>query len=316
MTEHNRLADLKAEIGKVIVGQESLVEMLIVALIVEGHVLLEGAPGLAKTKLLSTLSECIGADLKRVQFTPDLLPSDLIGTEVYRPQDASFAVRKGPVFTNLLLADEINRAPAKVQSALLQAMQEREVTVGEQTFKLPRPFFVLATQNPIEQEGTYRLPEAQLDRFIFKLLATYPSYSDEIDIVNLSHAEDLEDIKLERVISLSDLAAIHKEALETTCDERLTQYMVSLVQATRKLKELGCGELLEWGASPRAAIALGRCARALAYIRGQQVVTPEIIRELALPVLRHRVILSFEAEADSVTADQVIATVCEKVTAP
>lgn len=307
---------LTTEIEKQIVGQHHLVERLMVALLADGHILLEGVPGLAKTKTLTALAACLTAQMNRVQFTPDLLPSDLIGTEVYRPQTGEFAIRRGPIFTNILLADEINRAPAKVQSALLQAMQERSVTIGEETFALPMPFMVLATQNPLEQEGTYPLPEAQVDRFLMKVKVTYPSLKEEVEILARADQEATGPIGLERVLSLSDLLGARRAALDVYVDPKLDHYVVSLVQATRNPDEFGLKGQIEWGASPRASLALKSCARSLAFVRGRSFVTPDEIKEIAPDVLRHRILTSFEAEARGVTSDDIIRTLLKSVPVP
>ncbi len=312
----NAFQEIKAELHKLIVGQDYLIERLLVALIADGHVLLEGVPGLAKTKTLTALTTCIDAHMQRVQFTPDLLPSDLVGTEIYRPQTGEFVTRKGPIFTNLLLADEINRAPAKVQSALLQAMQEREVTIGEDTFKLPQPFMVLATQNPIEQEGTYPLPEAQLDRFIMKIKVGYPQFEEEMKILDVTTQESQQAISLRKIISLPDLAQLRKASLSIYIDPKIDRYIVSLVQASRNPESFGLKELIEWGASPRAGIALKSCARSLAFIRGKQYVSPDEVKDVAFDVLRHRILISFEAEARGTTSDDIISVLLKNVTVP
>ena len=297
---------LRQEIARHIVGQDHLVERLVIALLADGHVLLEGVPGLAKTRTLSVLTEAISAENARIQFTPDLLPSDLVGTEVYRPQSGEFVIRKGPVFTNLLLADEINRAPAKVQSALLQSMQEREVTIGEQTFKLPRPFLVLATQNPIEQEGTYPLPEAQLDRFLMKVKVDYPSYEEELKILTLVTKQQTEIPTVHPVMSLQQLEPLKRELHTVHVDDKIDEYIVSLVQATRQADKYGFGSMLDWGASPRASLALRTCAMAHAFYHGRSYVTPEDVKAIAPDVLRHRIIPSFEAEARGVGSDELV----------
>ncbi|MFM1847712.1 MAG: hypothetical protein RL417_1186 [Pseudomonadota bacterium] len=307
---------LTAEIEKSIVGQHHLVERLMVALLSDGHILLEGVPGLAKTKTLTALAACLSADMNRVQFTPDLLPSDLIGTEVYRPQSGEFVIRRGPVFTNILLADEINRAPAKVQSALLQAMQERHVTIGEATFPLPAPFLVLATQNPIEQEGTYPLPEAQVDRFLMKVKVTYPSLKEEVEILARADREAADPPRLDKVLALSELIAARRAALEVFVDPKLDHYIVSLVHATRTPEEFGLKGQIEWGASPRASLALKSCARSLAFLRGRTFVTPDEIKEIAPDVLRHRILTSFEAEARGITSDDIVKALLKSVPVP
>lgn len=313
------LASLKEELGKVIVGQDYLIERLFIALLVRGHVLLEGVPGLAKTRTLSALTRAIDAKMGRIQFTPDLLPSDLIGTEVYRPQSGDFVTRCGPIFTNLLLADEINRSPAKVQSALLQAMQEREVTIGESTFKLPEPFLVLATQNPIEQEGTYQLPEAQIDRFIMKVVVHYPSFEEELGILKMV-ADDFAAkdpiSSLSKVVTLDDITALRGEMAQIYVDSKIDTYVVSLIQATRKADAFGLKDMIEWGASPRASIALKQCARALAFLRGKNFVSPDDIKEIAPDVLRHRILPTYEAEARGVNSDEIIRVLLKNITVP
>lgn len=307
---------IKSEIHHQIVGQDHLLDRLLVALMADGHVLLEGVPGLAKTKTLTALTQVLEASMNRIQFTPDILPSDVVGTEVYRPQTGDFVIRKGPVFTNLLLADEINRAPAKVQSALLQAMQEREVTIGEQTFKLPSPFLVLATQNPLEQEGTYPLPEAQLDRFLMKVKVGYPSFDDEVAIVGLAAHTGGSGPTVSRVLPLADLVSLRQSADELYIDSKIDRYIVSLVHATRNGDAYGLKGLIEWGASPRASIALKMCARALAFIRNKKFVTPDDVKEIAPDVLRHRILVTFEAEARGVDSDEIIRVLLNQVTVP
>ncbi len=313
---HDLFEKLKQEINKTIVGQSELIERLFIALLSGGHVLLEGVPGLAKTKLLTALTTCVDGKMNRVQFTPDLLPSDLVGTEVYRPQTAEFVTRKGPIFTNLLLADEINRAPAKVQSALLQAMQEREVTIGDETFSLPHPFLVLATQNPIEQEGTYPLPEAQVDRFLMKVLVEYPSFEEELEIVQVVEKESLDAPSLSPIFPLPLLEEARKASFELHIDPKIDRYIVSLVHATREPEKHGLKEMIEWGASPRASLALKSCARSLAFLRGRDFISPEDVKEISYDVLRHRILPSFEAEARGITADELIKTILSSVTVP
>lgn len=310
------VAALNREVAKQIVGQGRLVERLLIALLGNGHVLIEGVPGLAKTKTLTALAASLEMQMSRVQFTPDLLPSDLVGTEVYRPQTAEFVVRQGPVFGNILLADEINRAPAKVQSALLQAMQERCVTIGEKTFRLPDPFLVLATQNPIEQEGTYPLPEAQLDRFLFKVVVTYPSFDEELQIVKRVANEILEVATINRVLQLTDLRALRRSAAQLFVDDRLDRYIVAITHASRQPERFGLKGMVEWGASPRASISMKVAARTLAYLRGRSFVSPEEVKEVAPDVLRHRILPSFEAEARSITSEQIIETLLKSVTIP
>ncbi|MBX7144694.1 MAG: MoxR family ATPase [Oligoflexia bacterium] len=307
---------LKQEVHKQIIGQEYLIERLFVALLADGHVLLEGVPGLAKTKTLNVLTQIIDARMSRVQFTPDLLPSDLIGTEVFRPNSGEFVIRRGPVFTNLLLADEINRAPAKVQSALLQAMQERMVTIGEETFQLPEPFLVLATQNPIEQEGTYPLPEAQVDRFLMKVKVSYPSLDEEIKIVELAVQESKEPPAVQKLLGLADLRELRSLAADMYVDPKIYRYVVTLVQASRETARYGLEGMVDWGASPRASVALQACARALALLRGKVYVSPDEVKEIAPDVLRHRILPSFEAEARGITSEQIINTLLKSVTVP
>jgi MoxR-like ATPase len=307
---------IKLELHREIVGQDKLLERLLIALLADGHILLEGVPGLAKTKTLVALTQVLDAQMNRIQFTPDILPSDVVGTEVYRPQTGDFVIRKGPVFTNLLLADEINRAPAKVQSALLQAMQEREVTIGEETFKLPSPFLVLATQNPLEQEGTYALPEAQVDRFLMKVKVGYPSFEDEVSIIDMASSNSGGSQKLNKVLPLSQLRELREMCAAVYIDPKIDRYIVSLVHATRNGDAYGLKGLIEWGASPRASIALKACARALAFIKGKNFVTPDDVKEVAPEVLRHRVLLTFEAEAKGIDSDEVIKTLLNGVTVP
>ena len=310
------MEEIKRELKRVIVGQDALIERLLVALLANGHVLLEGVPGLAKTKILAALTQCISAQMNRIQFTPDLLPSDLIGTEVYRPQSGDFITRRGPLFTNLLLADEINRAPAKVQSALLQAMQERAVTIGEQTFTLPDPFLVLATQNPIENEGTYPLPEAQLDRFLMKVKVDYPSIEEELQVLTLHDGETRAAVQLTAVCSLDTLRHRRIEALNLHVDPKIDRYIVNIVHASRHADQYGLSGMVDWGGSPRASIALKDCSRALAYLRGRDFVSPDEVKAIAADVLRHRIVTSFEAEARNVTSDQVISTLLNAIAIP
>lgn len=309
-------SQIKLELHREIVGQDRLLERLLVALLADGHILLEGVPGLAKTKTLTALTQVLDAKMSRIQFTPDILPSDVIGTEVYRPQSGDFVIRKGPVFTNLLLADEINRAPAKVQSALLQAMQEREVTIGEETFKLPEPFMVLATQNPLEQEGTYALPEAQVDRFLMKVKVGYPSFEEEVSIIDLASGARSNSQKLNKLLPISQLEQLRRQSHELYIDPKIDRYIVSLVHATRNGDAYGLKGLIEWGASPRASIALKTCARALAFIKGKNFVTPDDVKDIAPDVLRHRILVTFEAEARGVDSDEIIRTLLSGVTIP
>ena len=313
---HQKIHLLKDWLNTQIVGQEQLVERLIIALLADGHLLVEGAPGLAKTKAIKTLSEGIEGDFQRVQFTPDLLPADITGSDIYRPEQGNFEFQAGPLFHNLVLADEINRAPAKVQSALLEAMAERQVSVGGTTYPLPEMFMVMATQNPIEQEGTYPLPEAQMDRFLMHIMVDYPAPKTERLILELSRREALKEAPQPvALLTQETLFAARKEALAVHMAEPVEEYLVQLILATRDVKLYG-GDLAKWldyGASPRATIALDRCSRALAWLQGRDFVTPDDIRAVAHDVLRHRLILSFEAEASGVTANQVIDTLLESV---
>ncbi len=302
-----RLGALQEAVGSVIVGQEKLVGGILVGLLGRGHLLLEGVPGLAKTLAVRTVAAAVRGTFQRLQFTPDLLPADVTGTLIFDPREAVFTARKGPVFANLVLADEINRAPAKVQSALLEAMEERQVTIGDQSFALPEPFLVLATQNPIEQEGTYPLPEAQLDRFFLKLLVDYPSAEEERRVLDLHLGETFPEA--EPVMDVEELGQLAAVAEQVYVDERVRNYIVALAAASRQPAEVGLGDLvplISWGASPRATIALAKGARALALVRGRGYVTPEDVKELAPAVLRHRIVLSYEAEAEGVNVEEII----------
>ena len=310
---------IKEEVGKVIVGQEKLVDRLVLALVTDGHILLEGVPGLAKTLSCNTLATALGLAFKRISFTPDLLPADVVGTLVYSPKTGEFTPKKGPVFTNLLLADEINRAPAKVQSALLEAMQEKQVTLGEATYALPKPFLVLATQNPIEQEGTYPLPEAQVDRFMFKCLVETPSRSDERRIM-ARFAQQTQPPAAETVCTPEDVAALRAALKDVYCDEKVGDYILDLVFATRepeKTKGLeALKEQIQTGASPRATLCLNKAARANALVHGRAYATPQDVKEIVHDVLRHRILLTYEAEAENVTADQVIDRILDVIPVP
>lgn len=306
------ISSCKSEIAKRLVGQEEVVDGILIAMIAGGHVLLEGVPGLAKTLAVKTVSDISGFDFKRIQFTPDLLPADLTGTLIYEQTNAKFSVRKGPIFTNLVLADEINRAPAKVQSALLEAMAESQVTIGDTTYELPKPFFVLATQNPIEQEGTYNLPEAELDRFLMKLIVPYPTKEAEIDIVKTNGKAA--EIKVNKQISQKDIKKM-QELLDTVvCDESIIKYIVSIVavtrpESTKKNINKERDDILRYisfGASPRASIALCQCAKVNAMFAGRSFVIPEDVKAVANKVLRHRIVLSYEAAADGITSDDLI----------
>ncbi len=305
------------EVRQVIVGQRALVERMMVALLCRGHLLLEGVPGLAKTLAVKTLGQVLDLRFARIQFTPDLLPADLVGTMVYQQKSGEFVARKGPVFTNLLLADEINRAPAKVQSALLESMQERQVTLGEVSHPLPDPFLVFATQNPIEQEGTYPLPEAQVDRFLLKAKIDYPSKAEERQILDRMVSGEVPPVS--RVVSADAVRRLAGRVREIYMDERLRDYMVALVAATRSPREVGLVELaplIAYGASPRATLAFSEASRAVAFLRGRGYVVPEDVKEIARDVLRHRVLLTYEAEAENVTSDTVVEKILERVEVP
>jgi MoxR-like ATPase len=306
-----------AEMAKVIVGQKELLERMMIALLASGHILLEGVPGLAKTLAIKTLSRVTDLAFKRIQFTPDLLPADLTGTMVFNPKTADFYTRKGPIFTNLLLADEINRAPAKVQSALLEAMQEQQVTIGEESHPISKPFMVMATQNPIEQEGTYPLPEAQIDRFLLKVKITYPNKNEEKEIVNRMSGGG--DIPLQTVLSKKALAKLQQSYQMVYIDERIKDYIINLVFATRFPAEAGIAKLknlIQFGASPRASIYLTETAKALAFIRRRGYVTPEDVKSAGRDVLRHRIILTYEAEAEAISTDDIISDIFNNVVVP
>jgi len=306
-----------AEVRKVIVGQRGLVERMMVCLLCRGHLLVEGVPGLAKTLAVKTLGQVLDLQFARIQFTPDLLPADLVGTLVYQQKTGEFVARKGPVFTNLLLADEINRAPAKVQSALLESMQERQVTLGDATHPLPDPFLVFATQNPIEQEGTYPLPEAQVDRFLLKAKVDYPKREEERQIMDRMMGGEIP--KVARVLSMDQVRALARRVREVFIDDRLRDYIVALVTATRNPREVGLSEmahLIAFGASPRATLAFSEAARAIAFLRGRGYVVPEDVKEIAKDVLRHRVLLTYEAEAENVSSETVVDRILERVPVP
>ena len=308
---------LKDEVANVIVGQHYLVDRLLVALLCDGHILIEGVPGLAKTLSVHTLAQTLGASFVRVQFTPDLLPADLTGTQIYNPQDGQFHTRKGPVFANIVLADEVNRAPAKVQSALLEAMQERQVSIGGQTLPLPQPFMVLATQNPIESEGTYPLPEAQLDRFMLKAVVTYPSRQEERQI--LERYETGAKPEVRQVVSVEDLLAARSAVHAVHLNDALRDYIVHLVLATRQPKAYrldALTPLIAFGASPRATIYLAQAAKAFAFINGRGYVVPDDVKTVAKDILRHRVIITYEAEAEDLTSDDIVGRVLEGVAVP
>ena len=308
---------LMQEVGKVIVGQRTLVERLLVGLLANGHVLLEGVPGLAKTLSVKTLARTIDAKFQRIQFTPDLLPADLLGTLIYNPRDGGFTTKKGPIFANLILADEINRAPAKVQSALLEAMQERQVTIGEQTFPLEEPFLVLATQNPIEQEGTYPLPEAQVDRFMLKVVIGYPNKAEERQIMERMATTE-PDLAVEAVITPQQLLEVRKAVSEVYLDEKIKDYILDLVFATREPRayRLDLAPMIQYGASPRATIYLALAAKAYAFMQGRGYVVPQDVKSIGLDVLRHRVIPTYEAEAESLTSESLLQRIFEQVPVP
>ena len=314
--EHqDKIKQVFAEVGKVVVGQEYMVNRLLVGLFTNSHILLEGVPGLAKTLTVSTLANVLHLDFHRIQFTPDLLPADLVGTMIYNQKKAEFEVKKGPIFANMILADEINRSPAKVQSALLEAMQEKQVTIGETTFALDKPFFVLATQNPVDQEGTYPLPEAQVDRFMMKVFVDYPSKEEEMEIMRrISNMQF--DYTVNTILSKEDIFAIRDEINQIRISESLEKYIIEIVFATRDAKTYGLNDIAEYvqfGASPRASINLNRAAKAMAYMDDREYVLPEDIKEVAQDVLNHRIILNYEAEADNVATVDLIKEILNKV---
>lgn len=322
MSNRTALEQLREYINRHIIGQKMLVNRLLLALLADGHLLVEGAPGLAKTRAIKILGDGLDGDFHRIQFTPDLLPADLTGTEVYRPQDGSFNFQYGPLFHNLILADEINRAPAKVQSALLESMAERQITVGRETYQLPRLFLVMATQNPIEQEGTYPLPEAQLDRFLMHVRITYPDSAEEKQILELARREAHETergaTRLHTPLSQDVIFAARDEILDIYMAENVEQYLIQLVLATREPAAYGedLAQWLQYGASPRATITLDRCARAYAWLEGRDFVAPEDIQAIVFDVLRHRLILNYEAEAEGVTADSVVSELIQRIAVP
>lgn len=310
------LSRLRSQIGRVIVGQEYMVDRIILGLLSNGHVLIEGVPGLAKTTAVKALADSMDCNFSRIQFTPDLLPADLIGTQVYSPKDGNFTIKRGPIFGNIILADEINRAPAKVQSALLEAMQERQVTIGAETFKLDVPFMVLATQNPIEQEGTYPLPEAQMDRFMFKLKVGYPSRSEEREIMD--RVDVLHTTVLESAVTKEEILEAREIVNQIYVDDKAKDYIVDIVQATRNPEQFGLdiGHLIEYGASPRATIYLQQASRALAFMQGEGNVFPNDVKQVAMDILRHRVMTSYEAEAEEITSEDVIRKILDTVPVP
>lgn len=308
---------LRNELGKVIIGQSRMIDRLLIGILTRGHVLLEGVPGLAKTLAVSTLAKVIDTGFKRIQFTPDLLPADLIGTMIYNQKSGEFLAKKGPLFSNIILADEINRAPAKVQSALLEAMQERQVTIGENTYKLDEPFLVLATQNPIEQEGTYPLPEAQVDRFMMKLKIVYPTREEEKQILSRMGKGDIPEVS--KVISVGKILSARNTVSEIYMDPKVEDYIVNIVYASREPQSVGLGDLkplISYGASPRATLFLTRAARAHAFIRGRGYVTPEDVKSIGLDVLRHRIIVTYEAEAENITSEDIVQKIFDSVEVP
>jgi MoxR-like ATPase len=308
---------LRNELGKVIIGQSRMVDRLLIGILTRGHVLLEGVPGLAKTLAVSTLAKVIDTGFKRIQFTPDLLPADLIGTMIFNQKSGEFVAKKGPLFSNIILADEINRAPAKVQSALLEAMQERQVTIGEQTYKLDDPFLVLATQNPIEQEGTYPLPEAQVDRFMMKLKISYPTREEEKQILSRMGKGDVPEVS--KVISVDRIISARSTVSEIYMDPKVEDYIVNLVYASREPQSVGLTDLkplISYGASPRATLFLTRAARAHAFIRGRGYVTPEDVKSIGLDILRHRIIVTYEAEAENITSEDIVQKIFDSVEVP
>ena len=310
------LARVRDEVSRAVVGQAEMIDGLLMGVLANGHVLLEGVPGLAKTLAVKTISAVIDSSFKRIQFTPDLLPADLVGNMVYRQQTGEFVPRKGPVFSNIVLADEINRAPAKVQSALLESMEERQVTIGDQTYGLPEPFFVLATQNPIEQEGTYPLPEAQLDRFIMKLTVNYPTAEEELSILRRIGVQ--QEVELKPVLFRPDIRRLKDIVSRISVDERIEEYIVALVTASRETSRGGhsFSRYIEFGASPRATIYLYRCAKVKALFEGRDYVVPEDVKSISRPVLRHRIVLSYEAEAEELTTDDVVNYLLSAVPVP
>jgi MoxR-like ATPase len=310
------IRQIMAEVEKIIVGQRELLDRMLIGLLCGGHLLLEGLPGLAKTTAVKSLATAIKTSFQRIQFTPDLLPADILGTQIYRPDKGTFEIKQGPIFNNIILADEINRAPAKVQSALLEAMQEHQVTIGEQTFFLDNPFLVLATQNPIEQEGTYPLPEAQIDRFMLKIKVDYPSTEEEKEIMNRVYSEAAENIS--GVVAISDIDTAKAAMRSIHMEEKIMDYIVRLSGATRKPDDFGLeiGPMISYGASPRASIWLGMAARAHAFLCGRGYVTPQDVKSMAPDVLRHRIILSYEAEAEGKTTDDLIEILLERIEVP
>ncbi len=310
------ITDIFRELDKVIIGQRTIVEKILIGLFCKGHILLEGVPGLAKTLIIKSLAQVIDCSFKRIQFTPDLLPADLVGTQIYNPATTSFSVKKGPLFNNIILADEINRAPAKVQSALLEAMQEKQITIGEETHKLAEPFLVLATQNPIEQEGTYPLPEAQVDRFMFKLVITYPTRREEKQIVDLQN--QIAHTTFKKVIKPADIIRTQNLINSIYMDEKIKDYILDIIWATRKPEEykLNLKSLISYGVSPRASIYLSQAAKAHAFLQGRGFVSPDDVKSIVMDVLRHRLIISYEAEAESLTSEDIVQKILDQIAVP
>jgi len=313
----SKIDEIRKEVAKVVVGQQKMIDSLLIALLCEGHILIEGVPGLAKTTTVNALAKALGLSFKRAQFTPDLLPADILGAEIYDPQNNQFKIKKGPIFTNLLLADEINRAPAKVQSALLEVMQEKQVTLGDTTFKLDLPFFVMATQNPVEQEGVYQLPEAQLDRFMLKLVVGYNTKQEELEIARRISTGEFEQIQ--SVLTKDELQQLKADVKAVHVDDEVQEYMIELVNATRNPQEYGLDDIKEYihfGASPRVSIDMFKAVKAMAFMRGKDFVTPVDVAYIAKELMRHRIVLTYEAEAEGVTTDEIIQKVLEAVVIP
>jgi MoxR-like ATPase len=318
-TAHETLARLRKEVSRVVIGQDAIVNRLLIALLVRGHVLVEGLPGLAKTLLVKTLAQAIDGTFKRIQFTPDLLPADITGTQIFDPAGRTFNARLGPIFANFVLADEINRAPAKVQSALLEAMQERQVTIGDKTHTLPDPFVVIATQNPIEHEGTYALPEAQVDRFVMKLRVDYPTPAEELRMLGLYLDPTKEAVQVQRVLSIDEIRNVAHLSARVHIDEKIGRYIVQLVTATRKPADFKLPSLashISFGASPRATLALAHVAKGHAFLEGREFVIPEDVKAVAHDVLRHRLVLSYEAAAENMSADRIVDQILGSVAVP
>jgi len=312
---HKKINEVLSEIKKIVVGQDYMVNRLLLGLFIQGHILLEGVPGLAKTLTVKTVSNVLRLNFKRIQFTPDLLPSDVIGTMIFNQKNSKFEVKKGPVFSNILLADEVNRAPAKVQSALLESMQENQVTIGETTYKLDSPFLVLATQNPIDQEGTYPLPEAQKDRFMMKINVDYPTRDEELEIMKRMSNLNFED-KVKRILTKKDIFSIRDQINQVTLSDSLEQYIIEIVFATRKPEKIGLtkeAKYITFGASPRASIYINLASKAIAFMNERNYVLPEDIKNIATDILNHRIILNYEAEADGITTNQIINSILEKI---